>query len=858
MEKSKKARLTTRRALFAQLFKGLGHQMHLVQDMAVPAHVRNDAHAEESMQGDERWYVNMLVRKGPLYFETWAKRNPEIINGFAADPVGPALNFDSAYADTHGGPATCPVSQLWDSDFYNYTNDSPSATTAQGLAEYTNANFYSEDTLFAAEKLSPGDKHYFPYPDQDSLNMDDYLSGLDMPEEVWAEDGTRDYRCYIAKTGGGETVDHFVAVGYFSAYFKQPDNEHSLFKTMFLDEACHRDYAEKLVPRAVGYSAALLDYFFRGALQIRKPFVRFGVDANGLAISGFEFDARNISAINGHEEQLGSGALTLAYRYIPHGQTEPVYGLVEADHIFSIPDQPYAIMDADDPINNDFVHLRAEIAAASYIPIDAEELSFTLVFSGTLGAERNNALAVGSHRFDEAFVNRTTRLAYTILLDRYDVTRWHQSNIHTLLPDGDDRRNLTGLDEAPRTSGEVTRYIEPAWSPDGRLMAFTREYCPALEHDAYDPEIIGCDMDDQTSDIIVVDMTAGAVDADHPLTILTWPATNYPEGTQDMPSARLLGASFAPDNRHLVCMIRNPWTISSALQSTDLAVLDVLRGDGVQINGFQDNSCLPCKGYWWNKDLLGALPAWSPDGRSIAYYLHRESNIVEDTQPMDIYTIDPTIYSLDDALQRVDGTDDTALTIDPALETQATWSPDSQWLAFVSNRDGQDMDLWIMDRNGGNMQRIYDGPTEIWAPCFSPDGMRIAFRMGDSICTVDLSGTDMRQVYGIGNSTDQLQNLTWSPYLDDYAPEVTLSVDATTITAGQSVTLTWSSTDADRIVIDNGIGEQTAMSDQLVVTPGRNHHLYGHGLQLGRQGHGECERDGVLRGELAFDPRCDI
>ena len=31
---------------FAMMFRGLGHQMHLVQDMAVPAHARNDAHHE--------------------------------------------------------------------------------------------------------------------------------------------------------------------------------------------------------------------------------------------------------------------------------------------------------------------------------------------------------------------------------------------------------------------------------------------------------------------------------------------------------------------------------------------------------------------------------------------------------------------------------------------------------------------------------------------------------------------------------------------------------------------------------------------------------------------------------------------
>ncbi len=35
-----------RNEYFAQTFKGLGHQMHLIQDAAQPAHVRNDAHHE--------------------------------------------------------------------------------------------------------------------------------------------------------------------------------------------------------------------------------------------------------------------------------------------------------------------------------------------------------------------------------------------------------------------------------------------------------------------------------------------------------------------------------------------------------------------------------------------------------------------------------------------------------------------------------------------------------------------------------------------------------------------------------------------------------------------------------------------
>jgi hypothetical protein len=43
------------------------------------------------------------------------------------------------------------------------------------MAEYTNANFFSDDTLFAAERYAVGHKYYSPYPKQSSTNLQDYL-----------------------------------------------------------------------------------------------------------------------------------------------------------------------------------------------------------------------------------------------------------------------------------------------------------------------------------------------------------------------------------------------------------------------------------------------------------------------------------------------------------------------------------------------------------------------------------------------------------------------------------------------------------------------------------------------------------
>jgi Tol biopolymer transport system component len=122
--------------------------------------------------------------------------------------------------------------------------------------------------------------------------------------------------------------------------------------------------------------------------------------------------------------------------------------------------------------------------------------------------------------------------------------------------------------------------------------------------------------------------------------------------------------------------------------------------------------------------LGGAGPAWSPDGLSIAYYYHREYSSSEWILPRDFYTIDPHIVGIGNVLQRVDGTQDTALTSGPEMETQPAWSPDSQWLVFTSNRDRasddltQAMDLWVMDRNGQNIRRIYNGEFDCMTPVF--------------------------------------------------------------------------------------------------------------------------------------------
>lgn len=55
------------------------------------------------------------------------------------------------------------------------------------------------------------------------------------------------------------------------------------------------------------------------------------------------------------------------------------------------------------------------------------------------------------------------------------------------------------------------------------------------------------------------------------------------------------------------------------------------------------------------------------------------------------------------------------------------YSPDGSKIAFVSNREGENGGLYLMDAAGSNLVRLTKGKDHDTAPIFSPDGKRIYF-----------------------------------------------------------------------------------------------------------------------------------
>jgi dipeptidyl aminopeptidase/acylaminoacyl peptidase len=113
-------------------------------------------------------------------------------------------------------------------------------------------------------------------------------------------------------------------------------------------------------------------------------------------------------------------------------------------------------------------------------------------------------------------------------------------------------------------------------------------------------------------------------------------------------------------------------------------------------------------------------PRLSPDGRQVAYVVGRideEANAYRSAiwvAPLD-GSAEPRQFT---SGERNDGS--------------PRWSPDGRWLAFVSNREGDDEkkakgQLYVLPADGGEPRKLTDGKESIESVAWSPDSSRIAF-----------------------------------------------------------------------------------------------------------------------------------
>jgi serine/threonine protein kinase/Tol biopolymer transport system component len=93
-----------------------------------------------------------------------------------------------------------------------------------------------------------------------------------------------------------------------------------------------------------------------------------------------------------------------------------------------------------------------------------------------------------------------------------------------------------------------------------------------------------------------------------------------------------------------------------------------------------------------------------------------------------------------------------ALTFGPGLQSDATFSPDGQSIAYASDRAGNS-DIWIQSLEGGQPHQLTNSPAAETQPAWSPDGTRIVFRSDHGtggLYLIPAKGGPVRQLTSFG------------------------------------------------------------------------------------------------------------
>ncbi len=254
---------------WATVFRSLGDVVHLLEDTGQPQHTRNDRHDPHSDPAERQAFepfTNMRVLGVPA-------------QGQQPQPAGAGENYVYSLTGAQVKNYVTPLPGINDYPKPSFASPPRYYTTRQlgdtaqtspagrlGLADYSNRGFFTRGTL-------PGSNNFdFPPP-----SVADGTNGYTAADTPCPELPSLNGRAITCRTYF-HIVPDLVAPARPDAAGAQPLVSEGLWKGFFgstkeftLSPAIFKMQGDLTVPRAIAYSAGLLDYFFRGQLEVLSP-----------------------------------------------------------------------------------------------------------------------------------------------------------------------------------------------------------------------------------------------------------------------------------------------------------------------------------------------------------------------------------------------------------------------------------------------------------------------------------------------------------------------------------------------------------------------------------------------------------
>jgi hypothetical protein len=334
----------------ALMLYALGHVLHLNQDMSQPEHVRNDQHPTRNAieKYGKNSYLAEALKPGAVRAQFFPLR-----------PRGWHWRRDIGFRS---------VEAFWTRDLYPsgpqaLNDDAIGAAGKQlGLAEFANGNFLGQDSIYR-EHFPIGHLHRFPFPSLFSTTYPQILSTPGAGAGITLlRNGVAGTRLYLGKVADGTIVRNHSVLTHTGALFpKRPPTQAMKAMTTVADNNVLAEYHSILIPKAIEYSAGILDYFFRGQVEV----ICYGLTTDGK----YEIRITNKSA-----QDLKGGSFHL-FCDDAEGNRTPLTG---ANFVI-----PWS--------GNSSLADEASIDAVFTPPTGVNAVSYMLVYRGTIGTDANGA-----------------------------------------------------------------------------------------------------------------------------------------------------------------------------------------------------------------------------------------------------------------------------------------------------------------------------------------------------------------------------------------------------------------------------------------------------------------------------------